>query len=174
MALRNIITLPDPVLHRKARKVSDFGPDLQTLLDDMVDTMREAPGVGLAAPQVNISLRAIVVEYSENEDEEKDVPPKLYVVVNPEITRLSKEMETGTEGCLSIPGYVGDVRRPLSITLKGQNRHGQPLKIKVNGWLARVFQHEVDHLDGILFPDRAERVWRLDEQGAPEAEMAGD
>ncbi len=89
MALRQIVTLPEPVLRRKARKITDFGPDLQTLLDDMVETMREAPGVGLAAPQVNIPLRAIVVEYGDKEDEE--VPPKLYMVVNPEITRFSKE-----------------------------------------------------------------------------------
>jgi peptide deformylase len=75
---------------------------------------------------------------------------------------------------LSIPGYVGDVKRSLSITVKGQNRHGQPIKIKANGWLARIFQHEVDHLDGVLFPDRAERVWKLDEEEALEAEMAGD
>jgi peptide deformylase len=172
MALRQIVTLPESVLRRKARKITDFGPDLQTLLDDMVETMREAPGVGLAAPQVNISLRAIVVEYGDSED--KEVPPKLYTVINPEITRFSKETETGTEGCLSIPGYVGDVERSLSITVKGQNRHGQPLKIKANGWLARIFQHEVDHLDGVLFPDRAERVWKLEEEEVLEVEMAGD
>jgi peptide deformylase len=172
MALRQIVTLPESVLRRKARKITDFGQDLQTLLDDMIETMREAPGVGLAAPQVNISLRAIVVEYNDNED--KEVPPKLYTVINPEITRFSNETETGTEGCLSIPGYVGDVKRSLSITVKGQNRHGQPIKIKANDWLARIFQHEVDHLDGVLFPDRAERVWKLDEEEALEAEMAGD
>jgi peptide deformylase len=172
MALRKIVTLPEPVLRRKARKIIDFGPELQTLLDDMVETMREAPGVGLAAPQVNVPLRAIVVEYGD--EGEKEAPPKLYIVINPEITRFSMEMETGTEGCLSIPGYVGDVKRALSITVKGQNRHGKPLKIKANGWLARIFQHEIDHLDGVLFPDRAERVWKLEEEGAPEAEMAGD
>jgi peptide deformylase len=172
MALRQIVTLPEPVLRRKARKITDFGPDLQSLLDDMVETMRAAPGVGLAAPQVNVSLRAIVVEYGDEED--KEVPPKLYMVVNPEITRFSTEVETGTEGCLSIPGYVGDVKRSLSITVKGQNRHGQPIKIKANGWMARIFQHEVDHLDGILFPDRAERVWKPDEEDAPVAEIAAD
>lgn len=172
MALRQIVTLPEPVLRRKARKITDFGPDLQTLLDDMLETMREAPGVGLAAPQVNVPLRAIVIEYNDSED--KEAPPKLYTVINPEITRFSQETETGTEGCLSIPGYVGDVKRSLSIIVKGQNRHGQPIKIKANGWLARIFQHEVDHLDGVLFPDRAERVWKLDEEEALEAEMAGD
>jgi peptide deformylase len=167
MAVREIITLPDPVLRKKARKVTDFGAELQMLIDDMVETMRVAPGVGLAAPQVNASLRVIVVEYGEsNEDEENPTPPKLYMVVNPEITRFSKETEVGSEGCLSIPGFAGDVDRPLSVTLKGLNRHGQPIRIKANGWLARIFQHEIDHLDGILFIDRAERVWKLEGEAA--------
>jgi peptide deformylase len=164
MAIRNIVTLPEPVLRRKARKVTDFGPELQTLIDDMVETMREAPGVGLAAPQVDVPLRVIVVEFGSEEDE--DVPPKLYTVVNPEITRAAKETEIGTEGCLSIPGFVGDVDRPLGVTIKGLNRHGKPMRIKAHGWLARIFQHEIDHLDGILFPDRAEKVWKLEEETA--------
>jgi peptide deformylase len=160
MALREIVTLPGPVLRKKARKVADFGPELQTLLDDMVETMREAPGVGLAAPQVNVPLRVIVVEYGEDEDE--DIPPKLYQVVNPEIIRVSTETEPGTEGCLSIPGIVGDVDRALSITVKGQNRRGQLIRIKANGWMARIFQHEIDHLDGVLFTDRAKKVWKAE------------
>lgn len=160
MAIREIVTLPDPVLRRKARKVTDFGPELNRLLDDMVETMREAPGVGLAAPQVAVPLRIIVVEYSTHEDE--DVPPKLYQVVNPEIVRFSEDKEVGTEGCLSIPGIVGDVERPLGVMVKGFNRAGKPIRIKANGWLARIFQHEVDHLDGVLFTDRAERVWKAE------------
>ena len=160
MAIREIITLPHKTLRQKARKVSSFGPDLQSLVDDLVETMRSAPGVGLAAPQVNVPLRVIVVEFNESEDEE--VPPKLYVVVNPEITRFSSEDEIGTEACLSIPGIVGDVERPLTVTIKGLNRRGQPLKIKASGWLARIFQHEVDHVDGVLFVDRAERVWQIE------------
>jgi peptide deformylase len=159
MAIRKIITLPGPVLRRKARKVTDFGPELQTLIDDMLETMRDAPGVGLAAPQIDIPLRVIVVEYGEDEDE--NAPPKLYTIVNPEITRFDPETEIGTEGCLSIPGYVGDVDRPIAITLKGFNRRGKPVKIKADGWLARIFQHEVDHLDGVLFIDRAEKVWEF-------------
>lgn len=162
MAIREIVTLPNPILRRKARTVTDFGPDLQKLLDDMVDTMRAAPGVGLAGPQVNVSLRVIVVEYGEEEDE--SVPPKLYMVVNPEITRAAKETEVGTEGCLSIPGFVGDVDRSVAVTVKGFNRHGKPIRIKAEGWLARVFQHEVDHLEGILFTDRTERVWKLEDE----------
>jgi peptide deformylase len=159
MAIRNIVTIPGPVLRRKARKVTDFGPELQTLIDDMLDTMRDAPGVGLAAPQIDSPLRVIVVEYGEDEDEK--APAKLYTIVNPEITRFAPETEVGTEGCLSIPGYVGDVERPTAITLKGFNRRGQPVKIKADGWLARIFQHEVDHLDGVLFIDRAEKVWEF-------------
>lgn len=164
MAVREVITLPHPVLRRKARKVTDFGAELQTLIDDMIETMRTAPGVGLAAPQVNVSQRVIVVEFGDEEDE--DVPAKLYAVVNPEITRTSREVVMGTEGCLSIPEIVGDVERPEDATIKGYNRHGQPVKIKASGWLARIFQHEVDHLDGVLFVDRAERVWKLEEESA--------
>lgn len=162
MALRKIVTIPDPVLRRKARKVADFGPELQKLLDDMVDTMRDAPGVGLAAPQVGIPLRAIVVEFGDEEDEA--VPPKLFLLLNPEITRTSQETVVATEGCLSIPGYAGEVDRFDAVTLRGQNRHGQPMRIKADGWLARIFQHELDHLDGVLFTDRAERVWKIEDE----------
>ena len=162
MALRTIVTIPDPVLRRKARKVTDFGPELQKLLDDMVDTMRDAPGVGLAAPQVGVPLRAVVVEFGDEEDE--TVPPKLFVLLNPEITRASQETVVAPEGCLSIPGYAGEVDRFDAVTLRGQNRHGQPMRIKADGWLARIFQHELDHLDGVLFTDRAERVWKIEDE----------
>ena len=161
MAVREIIARPQATLRRKARKVTDFGSELQTLLDDMVETMREAPGVGLAAPQVNIPLRAIVVEFGDEEDEE--VPPKLYMLANPEITRSSSDTIVGTEGCLSIPGVLGDVERAQSVSVKAQNRHGQAVKIKASGWLARIFQHEIDHLDGVLFVDKAEKVWISEE-----------
>ena len=159
MAIRKIVTIPGPVLRRKARKVTDFGAELQTLIDDMLETMRDAPGVGLAAPQIDVPLRVIVVEYGQDEDE--NAPPKLYAIVNPEITRFDPETEIGTEGCLSIPGYIGDVERPIAITVKGLNRRGKPVKVKAEGWLARIFQHEVDHLDGVLFIDRAEKVWEF-------------
>jgi peptide deformylase len=158
MTLRTIVFTPQPVLRRKARPVTRFDPELQTLVDDMVETMRQAPGVGLAAPQVNVSERLIVVEFGDEEDE--TVSPKLYVLINPEITRSSTETEVGTEGCLSIPGFVGDVERAQAVTVKGKNRHGQPMTVKANGWLARIFQHEIDHLNGVLFTDRAIRVWQ--------------
>jgi peptide deformylase len=162
MAVREIVIHPAPVLRRKARKVTDFGPQLQTLIDDMVETMRDAPGVGLAAPQVDVLLRVIVVEFGDEEDEE--VPPKLYSVVNPELVKASSDVVTGVEGCLSIPGFAGEVDRSLEVVVKGQNRRGQPIRIKASGWLARVFQHEINHLDGVLFIDLAEKVWRLEEE----------
>jgi peptide deformylase len=161
MAIRTIVPIPAPVLRRKAKKVTVFDKDLQTLIDDMIETMREAPGVGLAAPQVDVSLRLIVVEYGDDEDE--DVPKKLYVVINPEITSQSEEMETGTEACLSIPRIMGDVERHEQIVVKGINRYGKPVKYKFSGWMARIFQHEIDHLEGVLFTDRASKVWRARE-----------
>jgi len=164
VAVRDIVTIPDPILYRKARKVTDFGKELQTLVDDMVETMRVAPGVGLAAPQVDVPLRVIVVEFGDEEDE--SVPLKLFPVVNPEITRFSKEQVIGTEGCLSIPDFVGDVDRSVGVVVKGMNRRGQPMRIKSSGWLARIFQHEVDHLNGVLFIDRTERVWKLEGEPA--------
>lgn len=167
MAIREIITVPHPTLKRKAREVTKFDDKLQTLIDDMVETMRAAPGVGLAAPQVDVPERVIVVEYYENEedlddeDENTPEPPKrLYVVINPEITRASADVEDGPEGCLSIPGMMGDVERNYAITVKGKNRYGQPLTLKLKGWTARIFQHEIDHLNGILFTDRASKIWK--------------
>jgi peptide deformylase len=162
MTIREIVTLPQPILRRKARKVSDFGPEFQTLVDDMVETMRQAPGVGLAAPQVDESLRLIVVEFGNEDDE--DIPPKLYVLANPEITHGSDDTLVGTEGCLSIPGLQGDVERMEAVTVKGLNRHGKSMTVKAKGWLARIFQHEIDHLDGILFVDRAEKIWQSEGQ----------
>jgi len=164
MALRTIVTLPDPVLRRKARPITKFDGNLKILIDDMIETMRDAPGVGLAAPQVGISDRLIVVEYGEDEEDENgeiiEMPKKLYVLINPEIVKVSEEKEMGVEGCLSIPGLVGEVERYSAIQIKGLNRRGQPTKVKADGWLARIFQHEIDHLDGIVYPDRATKVWK--------------
>jgi peptide deformylase len=159
MPLRKIVTLPDPILRRKAHLVTRFDSDLQSLIDDMIETMRSAPGVGLAAPQVGIPSRVVVVEYPED-DEQEDAPKKLFVVVNPEIKEISAETEMGIEGCLSIPGLHGEVERALAVTVKGQTRRGQPFKIKAKGWMARIFQHEVDHTNGVVFTDRATKVWR--------------
>jgi peptide deformylase len=164
MAIREIVKTPDPVLRRKAHKITKFEKDLQTLVDDMIETMRVAPGVGLAAPQVGVSERLIVVEYGDDEDE--TVPKKLYVVINPEIVLASEEKVEGIEACLSIPQLVGEVERHEKITIKGFNRFGKPIKVKTEGWMARIFQHEIDHLDGVLYTDRATRVWRPKETEA--------
>jgi peptide deformylase len=167
MVIREIITNPNPVLRRKSRPVTEYGEDLQRLIDDMVETMRQEPGIGLAAPQVSVSQRVIVVEYGDesggtpNDDVDEPAPPKLYVVINPEITRFSEEREISTEGCLSVPGLLGDVERSLEVTVKGKSRRGQLVKIKAKGWLARIFQHEVNHLDGVLFIDKAIKVWEM-------------
>lgn len=167
MALREVVVIPHPTLRKKAQKVTDFSPELGELIDDMVETMREAPGVGLAGPQVNVSQRVIVVEFGDEEDE--TVEPKLYAVVNPEITRPSRGTEMGIEGCLSIPGLVGEVERHESVVVKGFNRRGQKIKIKAKGWLARIFQHEVDHLNGVLFTDLATQIWQPEEEVDPAA-----
>jgi peptide deformylase len=171
MTLRPIVHLPEPILRRKAKPVTKFDKDLQILIEDMIETMREAPGVGLAAPQVNVPLRLAVIEYAggEGDEEEKNAdspakPRKLYVIVNPEITKVSEEKVLGVEGCLSIPGLVGEVERHEMIQVKALNRHGKPFKVKVNGWMARIFQHEIDHLNGVLFTDRAVRVWKPSEE----------
>ena len=159
MTLREIVTVPAPVLRRKAHKVTEFDKDLNVLIDDMIETMREAPGVGLAAPQIGVPQRLIVIEYAEDEENE-DAEPRLYVVVNPEIVQTSEETVLGVEGCLSVPGLVGEVDRFTEVVVRGQNRRGQPIKIKAQGWLARIFQHEIDHLEGVIFTDRAKRVWK--------------
>jgi peptide deformylase len=173
MALRKIVTLPEAVLRRKAHTVTKVDKNLQTVIDDMIETMREAPGVGLAAPQIGLAERIIVVEYFEREeDEEKeDAPKKVWALLNPEIVKSSEETVLGVEGCLSIPGLVGEVERHAAIQVKGLNRYGKPTKIKAEGWLARIFQHEIDHLNGVLFPDRATRVWKPQDELEAEQEV---
>lgn len=137
----------------------------------MIETMRAAPGVGLAAPQVGISARLAVIEYAEEDEEEaaeddnkektKPIKPKrLFVIVNPEIVKVSEEKVVGVEGCLSIPRLVGEVERHQALQVRALNRYGQPVTHKVDSWLARIFQHEIDHLNGVLFPDLATRVWQ--------------
>lgn len=162
MALRQIVLVPEPVLRRKAPKVTTFDNDFQKLVDDMIETMRDAPGVGLAAPQVGISQRLFVMEFGDEEDEE--APKKLYVWVNPEIVKSSEEKVLGIEACLSVPGLAGEVERHQTLVVKGQNRYGKNIKHKLDGWTARIFQHENDHLDGVLFTDRALKVWQPSEE----------
>lgn len=148
MSVMKIHTYPDDILKKLALPVSDIDGDLQVLIDNMIDTMHAAPGVGLAAPQVGVSQRLIVVDIS-NADE--DVP--LIILVNPEIINASGTMDS-EEGCLSIPGYTSTIRRNGNIQVKGYTRNGEPVEIEASGLLARVLQHEIDHLDGVLFIDR--------------------
>ena len=170
MTIRKIVTLPDPVLRRKAHPVKKFDKDLHTLIDDMVETMREAPGVGLAAPQIGLSERLLVIEYYEREEDEEieDAPKKVWAIINPEIVKASEEKVMGVEGCLSIPGLLGEVERHQDVLVKGLNRHGKPMKVKAKGWLARIFQHEIDHLNGVLFTDLATQVWQPQQEEVEE------
>jgi peptide deformylase len=143
VALLEIITRDNPRLRLKARRVPKVDDSVRRLMDDMVDTMLDAPGVGLAANQVDVQLRVIVMK----------VDNQLYSLANPEIVRSSGE-QIGYEGCLSVPGYIGEVARAEKVTIKALNRNGKEVRIKGEGLLARAIQHEIDHLDGVLFIDR--------------------
>lgn len=167
MAILEIIQPDNPILRKKAIRVTDFGNKLQTLIDNMHETMIDAEGVGLAAPQIAESRRLILVRLPDDEESQEeygDDAGKLYVLANPKIIKSSREMVSGVEGCLSLPGLLGEVDRHESITITGQDRHGNPTRLKPKGWLARVFQHEIDHLDGKLFIDIAEKVWHADDE----------
>jgi peptide deformylase len=173
MAIRPILTRESPVLHRKAIKVSRYDPALERHVQDLWDTMRDAPGVGLAAPQIGVPLRVFVAEWSEEQDGEEVAQRVAFV--NPEIIKRSDEELKGTEGCLSIPGYVGDnIRRAAAITVKGRDPRGRDVRVHADGWFARILQHEIDHLDGILFTDRLDRPEDLrevtEEEAAQDAE----
>ncbi len=149
MAIRNILHKGDPLLRKRSREITDFNQRLWELLDDMHETLREADGAGLAAPQVGVLRRAILVigpEQSEDED------PDFIEIVNPRITH-SEGVQDGSEGCLSVPGIYGYVERPEKVTVEGQDRFGNPVVFNAEGFQARAFCHEVDHLDGKLFTD---------------------
>jgi peptide deformylase len=158
--LRQIITPHNPILRKKAIKVTTFDPNFQTLVDDMIETMKDAPGVGLAAPQVAVSQRLIVVYMPKDREEDNEHADKTFVVVNPKIIKASKKMVSGIEGCLSIPGWLGELDRHETVVVTGQDRYGKDFRIKADGYLARIFQHEIDHLDGVLFTDRTDKVWQ--------------
>lgn len=152
-----IVTLPDEVLRKKARPVTQFDAELQTLIDNMIETMRAANGVGLAAPQIGQSLQMAVIESlpkTDDEGNEIENSRELFVIVNPRIVWESRDVVDGIEGCLSIPGYLGEVERAFSVRVRAQDRHGKPLKLRLKGWTARIFQHEIDHLKGVLFIDK--------------------
>ncbi|HEU5434713.1 MAG TPA: peptide deformylase [Thermomicrobiales bacterium] len=154
MPLLDIILEGDPRLRQKATRVRTVDDSLRKLAADMFETMHAAPGVGLAAPQIGVLRRLIVVHVPENHD--KDGEPDLTLaLVNPEIVRQHGRV-CGYEGCLSIPGWTAEVPRAETVTVKAIDLDNKPVRIKARGWAARVLQHEIDHLDGILFLDRVE------------------
>ena len=149
MAVYKVVLMGDPVLREKAKPLKEINDSIIRLLDNMRDTLHEYEGVGLAAPQIGISKRVIVVETDD----------EYYELINPEIVKEEGRM-MAIEGCLSIPQLTGKVKRAARVTVKGLNREGKEVTIEADGILARAFQHEIDHLDGILFVDRAEWVAR--------------
>ena len=144
MSVRPIVLLGDPRLRLKGEPVDSFGRYLHTLLDDLTETMLDAPGAGLAANQIGIPLRVCVVKGDDKQ---------IWGLVNPELVKKDGS-QVGYEGCLSYPGWVGEVERAETVVVKGRNRHGKEIRIKSSGFTARAFQHELDHLDGVLFTDR--------------------
>ena len=151
MAVLPIRKLPDPVLHTKAKRVRFIDNSVQKLIDDMIETMHEASGVGLAANQVGVPLRVAVIQAPEQD---------VVVLINPEMVRRSEEEEM-EEACLSVPGYKGQVKRSLAVVVKGLNRKGKEIRIKADGLVAHALQHELDHLNGMLYVDRLDSSDKL-------------
>jgi peptide deformylase len=152
--IRPILKYGDSILHGKAKIVDAITPDIDRLIDDMIETMYAAPGVGLAATQVGVLLRIFVVDISVGRD-----PNGLITMINPEfVERDGVQLEE--EGCLSVPGFNATVMRPMRAVIAGLDRHGDPLQVEGTGLLARAFQHEIDHLDGALFVDRLRGIKR--------------
>lgn len=159
MALRHILTQEQPTLYKKSRPVTEFNGRLEQLLDDMTQTLDAAGGVGLAAPQVGILRRAVLVIETNVPEGESEYVIEL---INPEIIEATGEQE-GAEGCLSVPGEYGIVKRPEYVKVRAQNRHGEWFEVEGDGLTARCFCHEIDHLDGIVFTSKAERMLDPDE-----------
>lgn len=153
MAILKIVKDPDPVLRKKAVKLRKADEGIRKLAEDMFETMLDAPGVGLAAPQIGRSIRLITVHIPA--DEEDGIEETNLILLNPEIVKSNGE-QTGAEGCLSMPGIAGNVTRAWNVTVKAIDMSNKPLRIKAKGYLAVALQHEIDHLDGILFTDHIE------------------
>ncbi len=165
MAIRPILTFEHPALREKAKKVGRVDTSVQRLIDDLVETMLDAPGAGLAANQIGVPLRVCVVKGDDNQ---------IWGLVNPEIVKHDG-VQVGYEGCLSYPGWVGEVERHETVVVKGRNRRGKEVRIKSSGFTARAFQHEIDHLQGVLFIDRLtslDTLRRVDELEVEEKQAA--
>ena len=170
MALRNILTEEDPTLSKKCRVVTEFNPRLHQLMDDMTETLMQADCVGLAAPQVGVLRRAVLVlETNVPEDEE----PVLIELVNPEIIEATGEQHE-PEGCLSVPGQYGIVSRPAFVRVRAQDRYGNFFEVSGEGLTARCFAHEIDHLNGIVFTSKCERMLTEEELQQSEKESVED
>jgi peptide deformylase len=150
MVIRRILTAEEPILRERARKVTQFDASLHRLLDDLVETMRDAPGVGLAANQIGVPLQVAVIELED----------KVTELINPQIVRSSGEI-IDWEGCLSIPGFVAEVTRAAKVTVKARDRHGKEFRVKGEELFARALQHEIDHLNGVLYIDYLESLEEL-------------
>ena len=148
MTVLQIKLYPDPILKKKAETVTDFGPEQQQLFDEMIETMYAADGVGLAAPQIGVSKRILIASPTVTPGEE-------YVFVNPEVLE-AKGREAGMEGCLSLPGISGEIPRAKVIRFRAQDRQGKPVEMEIKDFFARIIQHELDHLNGILLIDRVD------------------
>ncbi len=153
MALLRIRTVPDPVLRQKAKKVPGVDPSIRKLIDNMIETMHEADGVGLAAPQVGVSLRIVTICMPEEDAED-------IILINPEIVKKSGVREVD-ERCLSVPGYVGKVKRAVTVTAKARDENWKEFRIKADGLLAQALEHEIDHLNGTVFIDLVESPDKL-------------
>jgi len=162
MAVLEIRKLPDPVLRLKSKKISRIDPSIRKLIDDMFDTMYEYNGVGLAAPQVGVSLRLVVIRLPEEDSDE-------IVLINPEIIKKSGEREID-EACLSVPGYSGLVKRAEKVTVKARDENGKEVRYKADGLLAQAFEHEIDHLSGTLYVDLLESEDKLTKVGEKKEE----
>jgi len=165
MAVKPIVTMENPLLRQKSKKVTRFGDGLADLVADMFDSLHAARGLGLAAPQIGVLQRVFIVDMPPDYDEDGNEiePAKAYVLVNPEIVKARGEEEM-EEGCLSVPGYRGLVKRATSVTIKGQDVKGREVRYRAEDLLAQAFQHELDHLDGVLYVDRIEgpdKIWAI-------------
>ena len=152
MAAKQICELPEDVLRQKAKKVSIIDKSIQKLINDMIETMHQSKGVGLAAPQIGVSLRVVVIKMPEEEEH--------IVLINPEVVKRIGEREIA-EACLSVPGYSGEIKRSEKVTVKGLDRKGQKIRIKAEGLMAQALEHELDHLNGTLYIDHIEDETKL-------------
>ncbi len=155
MAILDIVTFPDPVLSQEAEDVKDINSELEKLILDMAETMYHAPGVGLAANQVGIPRKVAVADISENDEDKNTI-----VIVNPRIVSMGEDTDSMEEGCLSVPDYQAEVERAFRITVTGKDLKGEEVELEAKGFLARVLQHEIDHLYGNLFIDRIGKLKR--------------